>query len=105
VNEPPRPLDPIVSLAVALAESPGTYAFFLGSGVSHDAGVSTGAEVLAIARNDLYRLENPDKDALDTEAVDAWLQATKRDKLNLFRDARTYRSGTRGPARIPREIL
>jgi len=29
----PAPLDPIVSLAVAIAESPGTYAFLLGAGV------------------------------------------------------------------------
>jgi hypothetical protein len=35
-------LDPIVSLAVAMAESPGLFAFLLGSGVSRDAGVPTG---------------------------------------------------------------
>jgi hypothetical protein len=35
------PLDPIVSLTIAVAESPGSYAFLLGSGVSRDAGVPT----------------------------------------------------------------
>jgi hypothetical protein len=40
----PMPLDPIVSLSVAIAEAPGSYAFFLRSGVSRDAGVPTGSE-------------------------------------------------------------
>lgn len=39
-------LDPIVALSVAIAEAPGSYAVFVGSGVSRDAGVPTGSEVL-----------------------------------------------------------
>jgi hypothetical protein len=35
-------LDPIVSLAVAMAESPGLLAFLLSSGVSRDAGRTNG---------------------------------------------------------------
>lgn len=57
VVAPPTPLDPIVSLAVAMAEAPGSYAFFLGSGVSRDAGVPTGGEVYWQAVAELYRLE------------------------------------------------
>jgi len=45
------PLDPIVSLTIAVAESPGSYAFLLGSGVSRDAGVPTGAEVFCGRRH------------------------------------------------------
>jgi hypothetical protein len=76
MKESPRPLDPIVSLAVALAESPGSFAFFLGSGVSRDAGVPTGGEVLSNALNDLHRLENPDEPPLGREAMSKWLEET-----------------------------
>lgn len=41
------PQDPVVSRSVALAEAPGTGALVLGSGVSRDAGVPTGFEVMA----------------------------------------------------------
>src|SRR4051794_20314839 len=58
------PLDPIVSLSVALAEAPGTCAFFLGSGVSRDAGVPTGWEVMRDGLRKLHRIENPDAEPL-----------------------------------------
>jgi hypothetical protein len=40
------PLDPIASLAITIAEAPASCALFLGSGVSTDAGVPTGAQGL-----------------------------------------------------------
>ncbi len=72
----PAPLDPIVSLAVAVAESPGAYAFLLGAGVSKDAGVPTGGDVLSIALNDLYRLVHPEDDQPDEATLATWAAGT-----------------------------
>jgi hypothetical protein len=72
------PLDPIVSLSVAIAEAPGSYAFFLGSGVSRDAGVPTGSEVFWLAVGELYRLENTSEETPDDEGLRAWLEETER---------------------------
>jgi hypothetical protein len=74
-------LDPIVSLSVALAEAPGSYVFFLGSGVSRDAGVPTGGEVFWLAVGDLYRLENSSEHTPEREALREWLIETGREKL------------------------
>jgi len=68
----PPTLDPIVSLAVAIAETPGSYAFLLGAGVSKDAGVPTGGEVRDLALADLYRVVHPDQDVPDQAAIAAW---------------------------------
>lgn len=73
-----RALDPIVSLTVAMAEAPGSYAFFLGSGISRDAGIPTGAAVLAEAQSELYRLENVTEEVPDHETLGEWLRDTKR---------------------------
>lgn len=75
----PTPLDPIVSLTVALAEAPGSYAFLLGAGVSRDAGVPTGGEVFTRAAGDLYRLELETVDTPPAEALASWLTNTGRD--------------------------
>jgi hypothetical protein len=75
------PLDPIVSLSVALAEAPGSYAFFLGSGVSRDAGVPTGGEVFWLAVGDLYRLENVSEQTPAEDALRTWLTETDRAAL------------------------
>lgn len=74
-------LDPIVSLVVAIAEAPGSYAFFLGSGISRDAGIPTGAAVLAEARGELYRLENATDKMPDHEGLAEWLRETGRSDL------------------------
>lgn len=55
-------LDPIVSLAVAVAEAPGSYAVLVGSGASRDAGVPTGGEVFWVAVEDLFRLQRQTSD-------------------------------------------
>lgn len=75
------PLDPIVSLSVALAEAPGSYAFFLGSGVSREAGVPTGGEVYWLAAGDLYRLETANDQTPDRGALQGWLADTERAAL------------------------
>ncbi len=67
------PLDPIVSLSVALAEAPGTCALLIGSGVSRDAGVPTGQEVMRSGLHRLYQLETSSTEPLDDDALDAWL--------------------------------
>jgi SIR2-like domain len=72
------PLDPIVSLSVAIAEAPGSYAFFLGSGVSRDAGVPTGGEVFWRAVGELYRLENSTSETLEEGRLREWLEQTGR---------------------------
>jgi hypothetical protein len=74
-------LDPIVSLSVALAESPGACAFLVGSGVSRDAGVLTGAEIVHDALRRLQQLENPKAEPLDGADLSAWLRSTGRDSL------------------------
>lgn len=73
-------LDPIVSLSVALAEAPRTCAFLLGSGVSRDAGVPTGWEVMHEAQRQLHLLETDDQES-DDAALDEWLHATGRHEM------------------------
>jgi hypothetical protein len=75
------PLDPIVSLSVALAEAPGTCAFLLGSGVSRDAGVPTGTEVTRRAQRLVYSVEHPGESDAEQEAVSAWLTEQGYDEL------------------------
>ena len=74
-------LDPIVSLSVAIAEAPASYAFFLGSGVSRDAGVPTGGEVFWRAIGELYRLETASGDTPDQRALSQWLTYTGREQV------------------------
>lgn len=74
-------LDPIVSLSVAIAEAPGSHAFFLGSGVSREAGVPTGQQVFWQAVGELYRLEKKTEDTPDEQELGAWLKETGRDEL------------------------
>jgi hypothetical protein len=71
-------LDPIVSLAVGIAEGPGSYAFFLGSGVSRDAGVPTGSQVYWKAVGELYRLEHTTRKTPKQAALATWLADTGR---------------------------
>src|SRR3979490_2354815 len=66
-------LDPIVSLSVAVAEAPGSYALLLGSGVSRDAGVPTGRDVFWRAVAELYRVEQVSDETPGEEELAAWL--------------------------------
>lgn len=76
------PLDPIVSLSVAIAEAPGSYAVLLGAGVSRDAGVPTGEQVFWNGVGELYRLENETEETPDQEALETWLQEQGRGDLD-----------------------
>lgn len=77
------PLDPIVSLTVALAEAPGSGAMLLGSGVSVDAGVPTGWEVFRDLLRRLYRMENGTADSPDDQQLDDWLELEATDREDL----------------------
>lgn len=74
-------LDPIVSLAVAIAEAPGSCALFLGSGVSVDAGVPTGWDIYIDGLHRLRRLETGQDDDLDADSLEKWLESTGRKDL------------------------
>lgn len=74
-------LDPIVSLSVAIAEAPGSYAFFLGSGVSRDAGVPTGSQVFWQGVGELYRLEKETQETPEQEQLGEWLSETDREGM------------------------
>ena len=71
-------LDPIVSLAVALAESPGACACLLGAGVSVDAGVPTGWAIFRDGLRRLYRLDTESDHEPEDPELDEWLRATGR---------------------------
>ncbi len=43
---PSKPLDPLVALSVGISTSPGAYAVLIGAGVSLEAGVPTGEQIL-----------------------------------------------------------
>jgi hypothetical protein len=75
------PLDPIVSLSVALAEAPGTCAFLLGSGVSRDAGVPTGHEIMRDGLRKLRQLETESTEPAADAELDAWLVETGREHI------------------------
>src|SRR3954451_466182 len=66
-------LDPIVSLSVAVAEGPGSYAILLGAGASRDAGVPTGTDVFWLAVEDLYRLHHSTTDVPPREELQAFM--------------------------------
>lgn len=66
-------LDPIVSLSVAIAEAPGSYAVLLGAGASRDAGVPTGGEVFWLAVEDLFRVEHKTTDVPPRDELDEFL--------------------------------
>lgn len=66
------PLDPIVQLAVGIATSPGSYAVLVGSGVSLEANVPTGEQVLRATKELLYSAANP-SEPVDDARLETWL--------------------------------
>lgn len=74
-----------MSLSVALAESPGSVALFLGSGVSVDAGIPTGWDIYVDGVQQLRRLEEGDVEPLAPDAIDSWLAETGRGDFNYSR--------------------
>ncbi len=76
------PLDPIVSLAVALAEAPGTCACLLGAGVSMDAGVPTAWEIRQDGFRRLYQHENGAEETPSDEQLAEWLRGQGHEDLD-----------------------
>lgn len=68
------PLDPIVSLSVALAEAPGSCACLLGAGVSVDAGVPTAWGIYEDGLRRLYELQSGKADPLTEQELKEWLR-------------------------------
>jgi len=68
-------VDPILSLAITIAEVNKAYAIFLGSGVSKTVGISTGSEVLWDSKKLLYKLVN-EKEPKDKELKD-WFEKSE----------------------------
>lgn len=62
-----------MSLSVAVAEAPGSYAVLVGSGASRDAGVPTGAEVFWLAVEDLFRLHGSTSDRPNRPELEQFL--------------------------------
>ena len=75
------PLDPIVSLAVALAEAPGACACLLGAGVSVDAGVPTAWDIRQDGLRRLYRQETGGDDVPESERLEGWLSEHGHERL------------------------
>jgi SIR2-like domain len=76
------PLDPIVSLAVALAEAPGTCACLLGAGVSMDAGVPTAWEIRQDGFRRLFQQETGSEQSPSDEELAQWLQKQGHEELD-----------------------
>ncbi|HWX88338.1 MAG TPA: SIR2 family protein [Solirubrobacteraceae bacterium] len=68
------PLDPIVSLSVALAEAPGSCACLLGAGVSVDAQIPTAWDIRQDGFRKLYRQETGSDTTPTDEQLTQWLQ-------------------------------
>jgi len=75
-------LDPIVSLAVALAEAPGTCACLLGAGVSIDAGIPTAREIRQDGFQRLFRQETGAEKAPSDEQLTQWLKDNGHEDLD-----------------------
>jgi NAD-dependent SIR2 family protein deacetylase len=76
------PLDPIVSLAVALAEAPGTCACLFGAGVSIDAGVPTAWEIRQDGFRRLYQQEIGATESPSDEQLAEWLKKSGHEHLD-----------------------
>lgn len=70
-------IDPILPLSIAMAEGKGTYAVFLGSGVSKEAGIPTGGEIFYNAVKLLYKLDNNIGEIENNEDVDIWFEKSE----------------------------
>jgi hypothetical protein len=68
------PLDPIVSLSVALAEAPGSCACLLGAGVSVDAQIPTAWDIRQDGFRKLYRQETGSEKTPTDEQLTKWLE-------------------------------
>jgi NAD-dependent SIR2 family protein deacetylase len=70
---PAAALDPLIQLAVGISVSPGGYAVLIGSGVSMEAGIPTGEQVLRSTKERLYRTKN-EVNAPGPAELEQWLR-------------------------------
>lgn len=71
-------IDPIIPLAVAVAEGRGTYALLLGSGVSRDAQIPTGSDIFWDTLGNLRHMQALDtSDRLGRDELQAWFEASE----------------------------
>lgn len=85
-------MDPLIPLAISIADGPGTYAFLLGSGVSRGAGVPTGQEILSDSIRELYRLLH-NREQVTTEEVQQWFESSKYKNYTFSRILEELRPG------------
>lgn len=64
-------IDPILPLSISMAEGMGTYALFLGSGISAEAGIPTGTDIFKDSIKLLYKLVNGVKET-DEDKINEW---------------------------------
>ncbi len=67
-------IDPILPLSISIAEGKGTYALFLGSGISYAAGVPTGTKLLELTKEKLYMMDKALEKIDNTEDFQKWLE-------------------------------
>jgi len=69
-------IDPILPLSISIAEGERTYALFLGSGISKNAGIPTGRDIFRETIELLYQMENDVKET-DEEKVSKWFEESE----------------------------
>jgi NAD-dependent SIR2 family protein deacetylase len=69
-------LDPIIPLSVSIAEGERSYAFFLGSGISREAGIPTGSQILNDTKNLLYEFKTHKK-AENRKEIKKWFSESE----------------------------
>lgn len=65
-------IDPILPLSISIVEGKGTYALFLGSGISKGAGIPTGSDLLEKTKKKLYMMDKK-IETFDEEGYLKWL--------------------------------
>lgn len=69
-------VDPILPLSISITEGERTYAIFLGSGISSNAGIPTGGQLLSNTIKLLYKMENNGSEVRDEE-VEVWFKKSE----------------------------
>lgn len=66
-------IDPILPLVISIAEAKGTYALFLGSGISRSAGIPTGTELTEQLKKKLYTMDKGIENINNEDDFQKWL--------------------------------
>lgn len=68
-------LDPVIQLSIAMATTPGAFAVLVGAGVSAEAGVPSGGEILRLTKRKLYATANPSSSEPSEDDLAEWLRS------------------------------